>query len=153
MAFPSSTGSHQQNLSQAWDMARDAAGAIRSRSVSVRDRGQAGTLLAYEVIQLAQTIADSIDLFANAAALPGIVQYAQAQISDPNIDIVAEFTAMNNSAIATRNWIISNFPQDGSGYLLFYKFDANGRILNRTLTTGQVAALVPILDALIATVD
>ena len=153
MAFPSSTGAHQQNLSQAWDRARADAASMRFNAVSVRDRGQAGTLLAYEVIQLAQTLADALDQFANSAALPGIAQYAQEQIGDQEIDIIAEFVAMRDAAIATRNWITTNFPQDGSGYLLFYKFDVNGRILNRTLTTGQVAALIPVLDALIATVD
>ena len=153
MAFPSTIGSKPDSLDTAWAQARAYAGSVKQRSVSITAASNAGAVSAVEIIALAADLATARENLARIAAVPGIGAYAQAQVSDATLDVAAAFTAMVNAIDATRTWIVTNFPKDGSGYLLAAQFDGTGRITYRTFDTVQLAGLRTQLAALIATID
>lgn len=84
-----------------------------------------------------------------AAAVPGIVDYAVSQEDDVGYDVVAEFTAMNAAIDAAIATIISGFPKDGSNFLLSHTFAANGTLVARNFTPAQLASAVAAIQAVI----
>lgn len=153
MAFPSSSGTKSDDLSRAWNLARDAAARAKASATSVRDVSAAGLIFAQAIVNLMSTLASVRDDLARAAAVTGIAAYAQMQVNDPALNVAAEFTAMTNAIDAVRTWIATNFPKDGSGFLLYHSFDAQGRVTSRTLSPAQTAGLRTQLDVLIGTID
>lgn len=150
MAFPS--GKNQLTLRQAFDVSRDKSRSIKQGAIDIRSKSLAGTLTRKEVMEFPTSLADAIDDWNTALALPGIGQYARDQIDDQTINLGAEFTAMVNTATGVRAWIITNFPNSG-GFLLERSFDVNGRMVLGTLTAGQTAGLRTELDLLIAAIE
>jgi hypothetical protein len=155
MAFPSTTGSRQENLSQAWLVARDTASGIKNRSQNLYDRCAAGDTSALTILDYATYLADMKLRLDQVTSVGGIVAYAQAQIDDATFDIAAEYTAMATQIGVTLSWIDDNFPKDGSGYLLAVKFKTGdpGRTEPRLLSSAQTAGLQTALQALLATID
>lgn len=153
MAFPTDVGSKRDDLERAWEGVRNAAGAIKSAAQAVRTRSAAGPIEAREVVTLADQLANANDRLARYTVVPGLLAYVREQINDPTIDIVAEYNAMLAQINAVRTWVINNFPKDASNYLLYHTFGADGRIVQRTLTSAQTAGLRTQLDALLATLD
>lgn len=150
MAFPSS---NSDDLSSAWDAIRGAAAAVKAAATQLVTDSAAGNVEAGRVVNFAANLAGYNDRFARYTVLPGLVAYVREQINDPAIDIVAEYQTMLAQINATRTWIINNFPKDGSGFLLYHTFGADGRLVQRTLTPAQTAGLRTQLTALIATID
>lgn len=150
MAFPSSTT--KDSLASVWSGVQARASQVRIHAQELRNASAAGPVSGKNVVDFATLLADAVVMLDRAAAVPGIAQYARDQIGDQVLDVVAEFTAMRAVIIATRDWIMANFPKDGSGYLLLMSFTADGRYTFRTLTTAQTAGLRTQLDALIATI-
>ena len=153
MAFPSSGGSKKDDLATAWHEIRTAAGHVKNVTSRLFNDAQAGNIDAVRVVQYSETLANSNDRFARYTVVPGLVAYVREQVNDTSIDIVAEYQTMLEQISAVRNWIMTNFPKDASGYLLYHQFGADGRIVQRTLTPAQTAGLRTQLAALIATID
>jgi len=155
MSFPSSTGTVQDNLAQAWHLARSVASALKQRANALRTAAAAGTVGSSAILDFATYLAEAKLMFNKAAALPGIAAYARAQIDDPTLDIVAEFQAMVAKLDDTTAWVTANFPKDGSGFLLARQFQAGntGRTTDRQFSIAQTATLRLALDALIAAID
>lgn len=155
MAFPSTLGSKQESLAAAWSAARNTATTIKSRSQSLHDQCAAGDVSATTILDYATMLADMKYRLEQVTNVGGIAAYAQAQINDPTIDIAAEYLSMATQIDTTISWIITNFPKDGSGYLLAVQFsgDNSGRTVPRQLSSAQTAGLRTILQALIATID
>jgi len=155
MAFPSSTGSKQENLAQAWLVCRTTAGGIKSRSQNLYNICAAGDVSALTILDYATYLADMKLRLDSATSVGGLAAYAQAQINDATLDVAAEYSAMATQIGVTLSWIDDNFPKDGSGYLLAMKFKAGdpGRTEARQLTTAQTAGLQTALQALLATID
>jgi hypothetical protein len=101
------------------------------------------------VLHLGRAIADLTSL----ATTPGLVDYAKSQVDDPAYDVVAEFTAMRAAMVACRDGLISTFPKDGSDFLLYQTFNANGSLATRTFTAAQMAGSVALIDAVLATIN
>jgi len=152
MAFPSSGGT-REGLAKAYYGAKDEARRVKDTSIDLRDRSASGPISAKEILDYNTQLADALDKFNKSKSVPGILQYAKDQESDQNLDIAAEFTSMLNTCVNTRDWIVANFPADGSGNLSLLKFDVNGRFVFNTWPSAATAPLRTQLNALIATID
>lgn len=106
---------------------------------------------AYSWVRNIQT---ALDIFDQAAAIPGVVQFVRDEKRDQALNVGAEFTAMRNAAAAVQAEIVNIIPtHNPSGALLLQTGDAQGNLSDLTLTVAEMSSLVPLLDAYIATVD
>lgn len=155
MAFPSSNGTINENLSRGWDSLRDIAGNIKSRSINLKNALEASTATSDVILFYCGNIADMRARMVAIAAMPGMVAYAQSQINNPSYDVTAEFITMRNAIDAVISWVITNFPKDVSGFLLAqtFKVDNSGRLSQRVFIASQTVGLRAALDALIAAID
>jgi hypothetical protein len=155
MAFPSSSGTKQENLASAWSIARNAAGGIKQRAESLKTSSAAGPIPAASVLDLLTYLADQKLVLSRVAGLTGIAAYAQEQVGDPALNVATEYSNMIAAVDAVRDWVLANFPKDGSGYLLVTQFagDNSGRTVSRQFSSAETAGLRTVLDALIATID
>jgi hypothetical protein len=127
MAFPSSSGTVKGNLSGAWDMARDIAGHIKMRAVNLRSASVAGAITSDTMLVYIANLAEWRTSLIAISQLPGMVV----------------------------SWVVTNFPKDGSGFLLAKTFNADnsGRTVDRTFSAAQTAGLRTVLDTLIAAIN
>ena len=155
VAFPSTSGSRQENVASAWERARSTAGAIKSRAQQLNAAAMAGNISSSLILGFATYLADARLAMQSAASVQGIAAYAQAQINDPTFDIVTSYNDLVTTIDATIAWVIANFPKDASGYLLATQFNANnsGRTVDRQFTPAQTAGLRTTLDTLIAAIN
>lgn len=63
-------------------------------------------------------------------------------------DIQATINAMQNTA----NWVIANVPKDASGWVLVYKWNADGTVTDRVFQPAQTVGLVTALQSISATI-
>lgn len=84
--------------------------------------------------------------------VPGIAAYAQAQISNPSLNITTEYQAMSTAITNVVGWIKTNFPANG-GFIQPASFGADGHIIYRSFDAASLAPLVALIDALLATID
>jgi hypothetical protein len=152
MAFPSSVG-RPYILANAWELARQVAGALKTRSVNLRTLSAAGPATSTDILSFQTYLADTKAQLQTLAAVPGLAAYAQAQVNDNTLDVAASFTAMTTQIDACGSWVVTNFPKDGNGFLLAQTFNGGGRPSDRTFSTATLAGFRTQLDALIATID
>ena len=150
MAFPS--GRTKDTLNKAFNDTQAHARNLKQDAIDIRDTSLAGDIPRKVIMEFNTKIADALDIWSIASAKAGIVQYAKDQLEDQTLTLPADFAAMTTTAIATRDWIIANFPNTG-GLLLERSFDVNGRMVLAILTTGQTAGLRTELNLLIATIE
>jgi hypothetical protein len=155
VAFPSNSGTAVDSLDLAWEQARQRASAVRDAATQARAKSLAGTLDGNDVIHLVAKLGVHKTQFNEYASLPGIGAYAQGQLSDPSLNIGAEFTSMMNAIDGVLSWVGTNFPKDANNWLLFIKFDAVniGQITYRQFSAGETAGLRTALDTLIAAIN
>ena len=91
-------------------------------------------------------------VFSAAASVPGLADYAKIQKNSPNLDVVAEFTSMLSAIDGVTTWISTNFPKDGSGFLLAQTWGANGPV-DRTFAPAVTAGLRTQLATLIGSIS
>jgi hypothetical protein len=152
MAFPSSVGV-PYILANAWDSARKFAGQLKIAATNVRALSLAGPVTSSDILNLQILMADIKAQLAILAAVPGLAAYAQAQTNNPSLDVAAAFSAMATAIDNCGSWVVTNFPKDGSGFLLAQTFSGAGRPTDRTFSTATLAGFRTQLDALIATID
>lgn len=88
------------------------------------------------------------------AAVPGLPQYAKDQHADQAYDVAAQYTTMRNLMVAVMQNLITMFPKDGGGFLLYETLNATTGVKSaRTFTAAQVAQAVVSIDALIAAIQ
>lgn len=104
-------------------------------------------------ISVIQHFGQVIQILDALASTPGLATYAKAQVNDSNYDIAAEYTAMRTAMVNARDNLISGFPKDGNGFLLYQTLSAQGQIQFRTFTAAQMASAVTLIDAVIATIS
>ena len=83
--------------------------------------------------------------------VPNIAAYAQEQEDAVGYDVVAEFNAMVAAIQSVIDWIIANFPSDGT-YILKDELSTNG-IAVRQFTPAQTAGLRTEIATIIASID
>lgn len=117
-----------------------------------RDRLAAGNVSAGSVLAHLEHIRNAITYFEGVAATPGISAYATDQYGS-GYAIGPDFTAFITALEAVRDWIVANFPTDGSDYLLEKQIGPDGAVTVRQFAPAQTAALRTLLDTLVATVE
>lgn len=153
MSFPSSSGARGTQLQNAWQNAISTAASLKSNTQKMRADAIEGTpVTSSRLFSYLESMARNIESLTEVSSVPGLATYAQQQLSDPSIDLPAEFSAMFAAAVTVRDWMANNFPSSG-GYLLAQTLDAAGRRQDRTFTTAQLAGFVAELDKLLATID
>lgn len=152
MTFPATNGaSVPLTLDAAWAQARDTAAQIQVQANSLNAQIAAGNVNAQVLIN-AQTLFVALNTrLTTIASMSGIVAYAQAQVSNPSLDVAAAFTAMQNALIACGTWIINNFPKDTGNFLQAVSF-SGGNVVWATFSTAQLSGLATLLTALLATI-
>lgn len=149
MAFKASTATQAQGLQTAMMQAA----IIKQRAQGYSVEFAAGNTNVNRIFQAMDDIRSALDVFNATAAIPGIGSYAQAQFNDPAYNVATEFTAMVNAVQGVVNWVVTNFPKDGSGFILGYKFNADGSRVPSTFTPAQTAGLRSALDSLAAAIS
>lgn len=158
MPFPTlgGVGTVKEDLQTVWTQARTIAGFVKGQSQSLRDRSAAQSISATEVLTYVDQLANWHDqLAAIASRGPGLVAHAKQQIDNPNENIAVDFNDMTTQMTATITLIVTTFPADAQGNLLFKKWQGTntGRTVDNLLTTASLASLRTQLDALIATMN
>jgi len=151
MAFPASGGSREQ-LADVLKEARDIAANIKRRTQSLTTSLAASNYSARGICQYMDDLKRATDRLDQIKAVPGMAAYVQEQYSDATIDIVAEFNTMQATIDAVTDWINTNIPKDGTGYILVETI-VDYRITARMLSPAQTAPLVAELETLLATID
>jgi hypothetical protein len=124
---------------------------MKQQAQGARDTMAAESVPSKTIIDVFLRLRGDRAAFDAAKAVPGLAAYAREQYDNPALDIVAEFNAMTSAIDNVTNWISTNFPKDGGGFLLAQTLGANGPV-DRMFTPAQTAGLRTQLDALIATV-
>lgn len=145
MAYP--TISVAKALAQVDSLAIEMKGQC-DRAVTKMAAGNVGSSEILNLYINLKNIKASLTLLAET---PGIGTYAQIQKNDVNLNIASEFAAMNSALDATTNWIVTNFPKDGNGYLLARTLGPTGPV-DRQFTPAQTATFRTVLNALSNTV-
>ena len=91
----------------------------------------------------------TLDRLDAIAAVPGIVEYAQAQEDVLDYDVAAEFGAMTTAITNAGTWTYNAIPRDGNGYTLTHTTTTLGERIPRIFTPSQTAPLVPLLQAIV----
>ena len=150
MSFPSSTGT-RRSVRAAYDDAKNQSFRAKQSAQNIRARAVAGNLGRFEALQYMTTCTDVLQNLTADAAQPGILAWAQQVEADPTLDIAAEFSTMVAAITAVRDWIATNFPVVG-GFAQVFQI-VSGRYSDPGLTAGALAALLPLLDAVIVSID
>ena len=119
---------------------------VKTASTALKAKMESGPTEAREIINYAAGLKKAYDAIQTSKTATGLNDYAKTELSDANLDYVAEVTAVQDAMANCYAWVATNMPKDGSGYLLIEKF-VNGTIEPRTVTSVQTAGL----SALIAT--
>jgi hypothetical protein len=151
MAFPATVDPLGRALLDVQTTARQ----LKTAAQGLKDASLAGNVSANAIISFYERLVAAKAKFTAGAAVPGIVQYARDQFDDQNLNVGAEFTAMNNAVESCRVWIAANLPTStapAAGYILKDQLTASG-VTVRQFTTAQLAAFRTELDALVATIS
>lgn len=160
MAFlTSQRGSGSPNVAKAFEKIDQTVVTIKASAVSARDRAQAGTINAGDLIDgLIGNLSRGKVILDALAATPGLAAYAASQYSDvPGYAeiLVAEFQAMRSEINSTIIFFEQNYPNDsGSLRKVLFVGDGSGNVVPyAAFTAPQRTAIVNRLNALIATID
>jgi hypothetical protein len=158
MAFlTSQRGSGEPNVAKAFEKADQTAISIKSSAIASRDRAQAGTVTAGDLIDgLLGNLSRGKAILDALASIDGLAEYAAAQYADaPGYDIVAQFQTMRTEINSTIAFLEANYPNDaGSLRRSSFVGDGSGTLVSyANFTAPQRAAIVTRLNALIAAID
>ena len=149
MAFPAST----VTLEEAWSSIRSIALKLRIQVQALRDASAAGATGRNSYINLQRQLDQAVQQWNTLSATPGLQAYARDQISEPTLNLSAEFVAMRDSADALRGWIFSNIPRDGaSGAVLIYTVDESGNRSELTVSSNAASGFRTQADTFLATI-
>lgn len=156
MAFPSRSGTVQDDCERAWRRARDLADQLKSETQFVRSASLAGTMTSTQALNYATRLADIKIGLQACAAVVGIQAYAQAQINDNTINVATEFNAMVAALDNVTSWLTVNFPKTSVTNELRAKLfsgDNSGRTVDVVFTSTSTSGFRTQLDALISTIN
>lgn len=153
MAMPSDRGTKQDVPARAFDMIRNVVGQVRQNAVNLRNESTVADISAERVIRFVALLQDSLETLDRWVAVPGTQEIIRQQTNNPSFDLTSEYSTLRAAIVTCRNWIIANFPKDGADYLLYHKFNAQGKIVPRMFFPAQLAELHTELDTLVAAID
>jgi len=122
---------------------------VKTASTALKAKMESGPTVAREIINYAAALKNAYDVMTASKAATGLNDYAKIELSNANLDYVAEVTAVQAAMADCYAWVATNLPKDASGYLLIEKF-VNGTIVPRTVTSVQTAGLSALIATLLA---
>ena len=140
-------------LGKAYATAQQESIRLKSFATSHSASMAAGNVSANQVQQVMLQMKSSIELWDSTSGIPGMQQYARDQEDDQAYDVVAEFLAMRNAAVAVRDEVINVFPTSAGGFIEKDTYELDGAITVRVFTNVQTASLQTLLTTLAATID
>lgn len=149
MAFPSSDAT--VSLEPVWAAFQGHAARAKRKAAALR----AATLAPCTAALILGTVRDILaarDAMQALAATPGLEAYAREQINNPALNLVAEYNAMIAAINAVRDWVSTNIPKDGTGYLLIQTISTELVVTDREFSSVSLGGLRTVLDTLIAAI-
>lgn len=98
-----------------------------------------------------EQLAGANTLLTAAASIPGIAAYAEAQSGEP--DIAAKWQATQAAIVTAGTFINGAVVKAGDGGLSEYSINGAGLPVEMTYTAGQLATLLPKLQAVVDSID
>jgi hypothetical protein len=111
-----------------------------------------GTVTSDLVFRLVDETRGAISILNAQASVPGIVAYAQQQFNDATYDVAAEFNNMVSKLTAVVAWVGTNFPKDGSGFVLGYTISGDGSRTPRSFSAASTTGLKNAVDAVVTSI-
>lgn len=148
MAFPASNGSIPLTLEGAWALARSAAQTVQQNAISLNAQIASGSVSSQAILGTCGLFATLNVTLSQCAAVPNLAAYAQAQVSNPGLDVAGDFNTMQTALVAVITWISQNFPSSA-----FLSFSGDGQPVYVNFSQAQLAPLAALLTTLIATID
>lgn len=108
----------------------------------------AGNITALQAIQIADHCRAVLAAFNTAASVPGLGEYAKAQYSDANYDIVASYTAMVSSINGVLSWLNTNLPAGSVSVV-----SGSASLTSTSYTPAQTAGLLAKVNLVIAAIE
>lgn len=125
---------------------------VKLYAAQVRAELLAGNVSSSRILDLVVNLRQERLALVTAASVQGIGAYAQAQKNNGTLDVVAEFNAVIAAIDSVTSWIGTNFPKDGSGFLLAQTMTADGP-LDRQFAPAVTSGLASQLANLVATIN
>ena len=125
---------------------------LKSQVQLVRTASAASDLASARIFDLFRQLKQERTGLSTAGATSGLAQYARDQKTPFAGDVVAEFTAVIAAIDGVTDWILANFPTDGSGFLLAQTWGPSGPV-DRLFTPAALAGFRAQLDTLLATIN
>lgn len=153
-AFPTEAANPSQ--AEGFRQATSIADTIKKRAESLKQNLQAGDYRIINIVNVARSMDDLSDRLDALKTIPGIAAYAQDQISDPSLDLAAEFNAMQAAVNAFIEAVKTSLPRDAQSYVQDYTVTGaiNDIVLTyRELSPAQTAPLVPLLQAIVDSIQ
>lgn len=138
-------------LARVYQQITDEAAEIKRQAASLRAQAAAGNVQSTQILDWFIGLGSSRVTIAALASTPGLADYARNESSNESYDVAAEYTTMLAAIDGSMAWVTTNFPKDGSGYLLARQFSGN-TIVDRSFNTAATAGLRTLLDSLTATI-
>lgn len=139
-------------LAEVYDNIRFLARDIKSRSQSLRNASAGGPVDSERILDWFRNVVGNRAAIAAQANTPGLAAYAKNESNNLLYDVTAEYNAMLAQIDSCLEWVTTNFPKDGSGWLLSHSIVSNV-VTPRTFSTAALATFRTVLDSLIATIN
>lgn len=140
-------------LSKAYNTAQEEAIRLKEYAQSHRAGLIANAQTGFFIEEIMLRMPKAVAVWDAAKNLPGMLQYAKDQHDDPTYDVVLEFTAMRDAAIAVSQWIFDNFPKSAGGFVEKQTYEIDFSITEATFTSAQTAGLQTALLALMNSIS
>ena len=130
--------------------------AIADVCIKLRNQEQATkAYLARQVALMQQPTCDAGIAVSTVAHFGSVVALFRAWVATPGLTAFAG--DQSNEAVllqmeSARDQLISMFPKDANGWLLYQSLDAQGTVQVRTFTAAQLAPAVALLNNVIAAI-
>lgn len=120
---------------------------LKNRATHLRTRSEAGPVNFFAIDDFMTHLRTTRDLFADAAAEPGLRAWVATQRGGDEASTLADYVAVRNAVISTITWMVDNIPKSGA-YLLVLSYAADGEKVGREFGTPALAQFRTRLQAL-----
>lgn len=108
----------------------------------------------YRLIEILNTLRQARQVMDNAAATPGIADYAINEQNDPTYNVAAEFTGLRNAIQDAITWMATNFPRNAAGtFILSESMDNDGQITPHYFLLADLGDLPTRLQLIVDSIE
>lgn len=118
-----------------------------------RDRSEIQSISRREVLNLKKNMDSTLNYFTTALAKNDIDAYAQQLFGDNELNVGAEFVAMQTALTNLRDWVEANFPKSSGGqYIIKGVNPQTNQEEDLLFTTEETTQFRVLADVFLATV-